>query len=208
VLHQILMKSHAMPQSIGAERYEYERVRIPIGTVISRQVDGGYELHGHACGRCRRQTDMHAFQAYDFLRKSFKGHVSAYSFSFLTPERKLFWGAYSSILESLQCEGRPISHLLFVVLQCQFYLNSFLKMDISSRLLTNLGNFPLISPLLLSGFTVLIFLSIIRFFFELPKRLNLPSFPDAADLRSTLLEGTLKVTRVSTDTSNRYLGLT
>jgi len=81
-------------------------------------------------------------------------------------------------------------------------------MDISSRLLTNLGNFPLISPLLLSGFTVLIFLSIIRFFFKLPKRLNLPSFPDAADLRSTLLEGTLKVTRVSTDTSNRYLGLT
>jgi hypothetical protein len=100
VLHQILMKSHAMPQSIGAERYEYEWVRILIGMVISRQVDGGYELHGHACGRCRSQTDMHAFQAYDFLRKSFKGHVSAYSFSFLTPERKLFGGASSSILES------------------------------------------------------------------------------------------------------------
>jgi hypothetical protein len=165
---------------------------------ISRQVDGGYELHGHACGNAGARHTCMRFKLTVFSEQALKG-MDPHTFRLFNSEEKHFESTFPSILEPLQCEGRPISYLLFV--QCHFHFNSVLKMDSHpSQLFTNLGSFALSSPLLFSSF--FIFLSIIRSLFQPPKRLNLPSLPDAADHRSTLLEGTSKVSRVSTHASS------
>jgi hypothetical protein len=101
VLHQILHARYALPQSIGTEWYdrgdEYEWGRILIGMAISRQVDGGYELHRHACGGAgARHTCMH-FELMVFSEDALKS-MCPHTFHLFNSEEERFGSSPLSML--------------------------------------------------------------------------------------------------------------